>query len=206
MIVHEWLLFTAQTPASPSSLRVLVWRRMQHLGALLVHNGVWMLPHTAGHVQAINDLMTELETHGGYGFFFFARPADIALEQHILDRFQSEREQEYSEFEQRCTLLLQELEWKVTNRKFTLAELEKNEEDLHKLTGWLRKIQTHDFFGGPHHDTASAMLARCRQAMASFTTLVYEKTGLEGTVHPFQSSDSFIAGRRGHLHEDEHQL
>src|SRR5579884_708368 len=154
MIVREWLLFTAQTPASPSSLRVLVWRRMQHLGALLLHNGLWVLPHVPEHAQAIRDLMVELEAHGGCGYFFFAQPADIGLEERILTRFQSEREQEYSEFEENCTVFLKELESETTTRKFSFAELEQHEDDLHKLTSWLRKIQARDFFGGPHHDAA----------------------------------------------------
>lgn len=31
----EWLLFTSQLPASPSRLRVMVWRRMKAAGAVL---------------------------------------------------------------------------------------------------------------------------------------------------------------------------
>jgi hypothetical protein len=205
MIVREWLLFTAQTPASPSSLRVLVWRRMQHLGALLLHNGVWVLPHIPEHAQAIHDLMAELEAHGGCGFFFFAQPADAGLEQHILARFRAEREQEYTEFEQRCTSFLNELERETTTRKFTFAELEEHEDDLHKLTSWLRKIQTRDFFGGPHHDAATAMLARCREALAIFTTLVYEKAGLATTPQAVVSAENAAPDQSGTLQEDEHQ-
>jgi len=178
MVVQEWLLFTAQTPGSPSSLRVLVWRRMQHLGAHLLHNGLWLLPHTSKHVEAIQNLVTELEAQGGCGFFFFAQPANATLGQNILARFQAEREQEYTEFTERCTSFLAELERETTARKFTFAELEENEDDLHKLTSWLRKIQARDFFGSPHHEEATAMLARCNQALAAFTDSVYEQAGL----------------------------
>lgn len=204
MIVREWLLFTAQTPASPSSLRVLVWRRMQHLGALLLHNGVWVLPHIPEHAQAIRDLMVELEAHGGCGFFFFAQPADVVLEQHILARFQSEREQEYSEFEAHCTLFLNELERETTTRKFTFAELEEHEDDLHKLTSWLRKIQARDFFGGPHHDAATTMLARCREALTTFTTLVYEKAGLATITQPVQPGDNAPSDQKSSQEKGKH--
>ncbi len=199
MIVREWLLFTAQTPASPSSLRVLVWRRMQHLGALLLHNGVWVLPHTPEHAQAIHDLMAELEAHGGCGFFFFAQPADAGLEQNILARFQSEREQEYTEFGERCASFLNELDRETVAQKFTFAELEENEDDLHKLTSWLRKIQARDFFGGPHHDAATTQLTRCRQALATFTSLVYEKAGLAPAV---QSANN-AAPDKGNVVQEE---
>ena len=42
--MQTWLVFIPQLPSSPSSLRVLVWRRMRTAGAAALQQGVWVLP------------------------------------------------------------------------------------------------------------------------------------------------------------------
>lgn len=178
MAARDWLLFTAQTPASPSSLRVLVWRRMQNMGAVTLHNGVWILPRSAEHEQNLWKLVTDLEAQGGNGLFFVAQTSDPTLEQRVISRFQAEREQEYAELEERCMAFLHEIEREALLQKFTFAELEENEDDLNKLTAWLRKISARDFFAAPRRDPAVTALARCQLALRTFTSAVYERFGL----------------------------
>jgi phosphoketolase len=62
--------------------------------------------------------------------------------------------------------------------KCTFAELEENEQDLLRLTRWLRKIQQRDFFPGPSSRAAHEHIISCRQALQTFTTTVYEQEGL----------------------------
>jgi hypothetical protein len=173
-----WLVFFPQTPATPSSLRVLVWRRLQQAGAINLQSGAWMLPQTSEQEQTLLTLLTEMEQQGGSGFFLEARAPTEAIQADLIERFQEERAKEYEEFGDRCQEFLQEIEKETRAHKFTFAELEENEQDLLKLTRWLRKIQRRDFFPSSSSREAVAHLADCRQALERFTATVYEQEGL----------------------------
>lgn len=183
MPARQWLLLLPQTPAVPSSLRVMAWRKMQQLGALSLQNGVWMLPRSKELERSLNTLLAELEAQGGGGFLLVAQVPDKELEERIIERFRAERQQDYEEFLDRCKGFLGELEKEVQVEKFTFAELEENEEDLHKLTLWLRKIHERDFFGGAQREAATAALARCRGSLEQYTEQVY-------SLYGFTSSDT----------------
>ncbi len=174
----SWLVFFSQTPATPSSLRVLVWRRLQQAGALNLQGGAWMLPHIKEQVQVFQTLLSEMEQQGGSGFFLEARAPSEVIQAGLIERFQVERESEYQEFGERCQQFLAEIEKETRAHKFTFAELEENEEDLLKLTRWLRKIQQRDFFPSSDGQEAQERLAQCRQTLRAFTITVYEQEGL----------------------------
>ena len=148
-----------------------------------------MLPETSEQKQVLQTLLSELEQQGGSGFFLEARAPSEAMQADLMKRFQEERAKEYQEFGERCQQFLAEVEKETRAHKFTFAELEENEQDLLKLTRWLRKIQQRDFFPGSASREAATHLAGCRQALEAFTTTVYEQEGLPqpstGDVEPF---------------------
>ena len=189
MMDTTWLVFFPQTPATPSSLRVLVWRRLQQTGAINLQSGAWMLPQTSEQEQTLSTLLMEMEQQGGSGFFLEARAPTEAIQANLIERFQEERAKEYQEFGDRCQEFLQEIEKETRAHKFTFAELEENEQDLLKLTRWLRKIQRRDFFPSSSSREAVAHLAGCRQALETFTATVYEQEGLP-TPNP-EDADPF---------------
>ncbi len=178
MMNNQWLVFFPQTPATPSSLRVLVWRRLQQAGAINLQAGVWMLPHAPAQEQLLQTLLAEMKQQEGSGFFLEAVAPSAQVQADLIALFQGERNKEYQEFGERCQQFLQELEKETRVHKFTFAELQENEQDLLRLTRWLRKIQQRDFFPGPASREAQERLARCRQALQTFTTTVYEQEGL----------------------------
>ena len=173
-----WLVFFPQTPATPSSLRVLVWRRLQQAGAINLQGGAWMLPRVKEQEQVLLTLLKEMEQQGGSGFFLEARAPNEVIQAGLIERFQIERAKEYQEFSERCQEFLQEVEKETSALKFTFAELEENEQDLLKLTRWLRKIQQRDFFPSSGNQEAQERLTHCREALQTFTISVYEQEGL----------------------------
>ncbi len=96
MQMDHWLLLSPQLPATPSSLRVLVWRRMQNVGALNLQNGLWLLPHTPDHEQFINATLADIEKHGGMAWIFTAQLVDPTKQERLIARFQKERQEEYN--------------------------------------------------------------------------------------------------------------
>ncbi len=85
MTDNTWLVFFPQTPATPSSLRVLVWRRLQQAGAINLQSGAWMLPHAREQEQILLTLLTEMEQQGGSGFFLEARAPTEVIQADLLE-------------------------------------------------------------------------------------------------------------------------
>ncbi len=157
---------------------MLVWRRMQNAGALNLQNGLWLLPHTPDHEKFINATLADIEKHGGMAWAFTAQLVDPAKQERLIARFQKERQEEYVEFASRCQEFLQEIARETQVRKWTFAELEENEHDLHKLTQWLHQIQRRDFFPDTSGQEAIAQLARCTASLQTFTQTVYAQQGV----------------------------
>ncbi len=175
----QWLLFMAQLPASPSSPRVQVWRRMRAEGAVGLQNGVWILPSSAKHASFMEELLAYVEKHEGSGQIFEVKALNQAVQTDLIEKFKADRGQEYAEFSERCQAFLAEIDKETSQKKFTFAELEENERDLEKLDQWLLKIQERDFFKGSMAENAVSELEQCRQALHLFTQLVYVQEGIE---------------------------
>ncbi|MGW8225794.1 MAG: Chromate resistance protein ChrB [Anaerolineales bacterium] len=175
----HWLLFLPQLPASPSTLRVMVWRRMRAAGALGLQNGVWVLPQTPEEKQFAEELLAYIQEHGANGFVFEVGALNQSIEDDILEQFRADRDEEYIEFCERCDALLAELERETSQEKFTFAELEETEEDLQKLKNWLGKIKARDFYSGKKRSEALDKLELCQTAHQIFASNVYVFQGID---------------------------
>jgi alcohol dehydrogenase class IV len=174
----EWLIFTSQLPTTPSSLRVMVWRRMKSMGALSLQNGVWLLPHTEGNKIFLNELMAYLKEQDAGRQAFVATALDAEIEREMIERFNDQRREEYAEFIERCRDMLRELQKETEKGKFTFAELEENEDDLDKLETWLDKIKKRDHFENEPLEEAGKQIEACRSAFKTFAEQVYQREGI----------------------------
>ncbi len=156
----KWLLLLTQIPASASSARVALWRRLRAAGATSVEHGAWMLPATESHQTLLKELADTVESHGGSASLFEATA--VADDKEMIARFATDRQREYQEFATRAQGLLDEIAKEIAAKKFTFAELEEVEDDLKKLEVWLAKISARDFFaGGGAQDCAQATCGLC---------------------------------------------
>lgn len=169
----EWLIFTSQLPATPSSLRVTVWRRMKAAGAVSLQNGVWVLPRAKDQERILQELMDYLEEQGAQGQTFAATALNKKIERDILERFREQRDEEYTELIERCEGMLEELTKETEKEKFSFAELEENEADLQKLESWLARIKARDHVGGERALEAEHSLEACQEALQVFANRVY---------------------------------
>jgi hypothetical protein len=181
---HEWLLFCPQLPATPSSPRVMVWRRMHTAGSLGLDNGLWILPYNEASEKFIQEIKTYIENQGGSSKSFVANALDEATEAEILLRFQQERAEEYGELKEQSIDFLAEIDKETQRQNFSFAEYEENEQDLVKLEVWFARVKQRDFLGGNQAEEALEWLEKCRQALQRFATAVYdhEKSSLPGRL------------------------
>lgn len=176
---YQWLLFCPQLPATPSSPRVMVWRKMRSAGAVGLDNGLWILPETDASQKILQEIKIYLENQGGTSKTFLASAFDEATETEILERFRQDRREEYYEFKEQCNDFLAEIEKEIGRQNFSFAEYEENEQDLVKLEAWLEKVKQRDFLGGDQMEEAAGWLENCRQALQKFAIEAFnhEKDG-----------------------------
>lgn len=170
---YQWLLFCVQLPATPSSPRVTVWRRMRSAGSLGLDNGLWLLPHTPSAEDFIAEIKRYVASQGGTSRVFFANSFDEDTEKEIRQRFLEDREEEYVELKEQCADFLEEIEKETRRGNFSFAEYEENEQDLNKLETWYAKVQQRDFLGGKHAEEATDWLEKCRDALQTFSAEVF---------------------------------
>jgi hypothetical protein len=61
-----WLLLVYKVPPEPSARRVYVWRKLKAMGALLLHDSVWVLPRSDRTQEKLQWLAGEIqEMEGG---------------------------------------------------------------------------------------------------------------------------------------------
>ncbi len=93
--MRVWVLLHYQIPAVPSANRVHVWRKLKSLGALLVHDSIWVLPATPWAVEQFQWLAGEVHEAGGTAMVWQAEGTMPGQEADLISRFQAASEQEY---------------------------------------------------------------------------------------------------------------
>jgi hypothetical protein len=171
---YKWILFCPQLPATPSSPRVMIWRKMRTAGSLGLDNGLWLLPYSERSLKIISEMKTYVSGQGGTSKTFLSNALDEETEAGILRKFGEDRAEEYAELKEQCADLLAELQKETERQNFSFAEYEENEQDLEKLEIWFGKVQERDFLGGEDGREASAWLDKCRLSLQLFADQVYE--------------------------------
>jgi len=92
----RWVLLSSRLPREPSRLRLGVWRRLSRLGALLLHDAVWVLPADAKTREAFEWLAEEIGEQGGTAFLWEALSLDEPQNRELVRRFRTEADGRYA--------------------------------------------------------------------------------------------------------------
>jgi hypothetical protein len=91
----RWVLLSSRLPREPSRLRLGVWRRLRRLGAVLLHDAVWVLPAGAETREAFEWLAEEIAEQGGTAFVWEAMSLDEPQNRELVRRFRAEADARY---------------------------------------------------------------------------------------------------------------
>jgi hypothetical protein len=92
----RWVLLSSRLPREPSRLRLGVWRRLRRLGAVLLHDAVWVLPAGPSTREAFEWLAEEIAEEGGTAFLWEAASLDEPQNRELVRRFRAEADARYA--------------------------------------------------------------------------------------------------------------
>jgi hypothetical protein len=124
----EWVLLVYKIPREPTSSRAAVWRKLKRLGALLLHDAVWVLPATAWTREQFQWLAVEIGELGGEVYLWESRLLLNGQAEELVRQFQARVEIAYQEI---------------------LNELEHENADLVALSRTYQQIHAQDYFHSP---------------------------------------------------------
>lgn len=157
----RWLVLVIRLPAEPTRHRVAVWRELRKIGALSLGQGIWAVPDVPAFADGTRRAVELTERAEGQAVTLTAsgRSAEDATRFEAM--FTAARSEDWSEFLADCDKFEQEIAKEIRTAKFTLAELEEEEQSLERLRRWHRDLTARDVFGAPEAPRAAERLARC---------------------------------------------
>jgi len=168
-----WTVLAVRLPAEPSRHRVAVWRELRRAGALSLGQGVWALPATPAFETALRRALELTKRGEGEILLLDARGRDADQADRLEALFTAGREAEWVEFISECQKYEAELDKEIADQKFTLAELDEEEQSLERLRRWYRELKLRDLFGAPSASSAESHLKESRARLEDFAERVY---------------------------------
>ena len=121
----NWLLLHYKLPSKPSALRVYIWRKLKRLGAILLHEAVWVLPDQPRTAEQVQWLTAEIQEMGGEAYSWRASTILGADTESITQQFNEQVDTVYSDL---------------------LKRLEKPRADLQEISREYQQTASQDFF------------------------------------------------------------
>jgi len=91
----SWALLVFTLPREPSAPRVAVWRKLKKLGAVLLHDAVWVLPAQPALLEQFRWLAAEIRESSGEALVWVAQQGLPDQDDTLVGQFQTQAEMEY---------------------------------------------------------------------------------------------------------------
>ena len=92
-----WILLHYKLPNKPSALRVYTWRKLKRLGAILLHDAVWVLPDLPRTAEQIQWMTAEIREMGGEAYSWRATTILGHDEESLTKQFNAQVDVVYSD-------------------------------------------------------------------------------------------------------------
>ncbi|WP_329286844.1 Chromate resistance protein ChrB [Streptomyces sp. NBC_00691] len=169
----RWLILVIKLPAEPSRHRVAVWRELRRIGALSLGQGIWAVPEVPVFTGGVQRALELTESAGGQAVALQASGRSEQDAARLRDMFTAARSADWTEFLADCGKFEEEIAKEIRIGKFTLAELEEEEQSLERLRRWHRDLTARDVFGAPEAAEAAARLKHCTAVCEHYSERVF---------------------------------
>lgn len=139
--MKQWLLLVYKIPREPTAGRVSVWRKLKQLGAVLLHDAVWLLPATPRTQEQYQWLSAEIAELGGEATLWRSELVLGRSETELVELFEAEVEPTYREI---------------------LQSLKRKQPDLATLGRKYQQAQDRDYFASKLGQQVRAALLAAR--------------------------------------------
>ncbi|TDD91708.1 Chromate resistance protein ChrB [Actinomadura rubrisoli] len=169
----RWLILVIKLPTEPSRHRVAVWRELRKIGALSLGQGIWAVPEVPVFADGVQRALDLTDSAGGQGTTLRASGRSAEDAARFQEMFTAARSADWAEFLADCGKFEDEIAKEIRIAKFTLAELEEEEQSLERLRRWHRDLTARDVFGAPEAARAGTRLKRCAAACEDYAERVF---------------------------------
>ncbi len=121
----SWVLLVYKIPRKPTASRAYIWRKLKRLGALLIHDAVWVLPATPWTSEQFQWLSVEIAELGGEALLWESHLLLNGQQDALVRQFLTKVDAAYEEI---------------------LADLEKGNADLVALSRRYQQVRAQDYF------------------------------------------------------------
>ncbi|MCI0475237.1 MAG: hypothetical protein L0Y55_03245 [Anaerolineales bacterium] len=139
-----WLLLHYKIPTHPTARRVYIWRKLQRLGAILLHDAVWVLPANSRTREQLQWLTCEITELRGAAFLWQGQLLQGTQEDALIQHFTARTDQEYQKI---------------------LSALKHAPRDLTTLSRRFQQVQSQDYFQSPLADQVRQTLVSAREGV-----------------------------------------
>ena len=159
----SWILLSSRLPREPSRLRLGIWRRLKRLGAVLIHDAVWVLPADAKTREAFEWLAQEIEEQGGTAWVWEGAGASAVQDRQAVELFRRQADARYAEIGQAAEAIrgaaLRGRRRKGRRHPPPPAALAHAVRQLRGLERALRLERRRDYFRAPGRDAAVTLVS-----------------------------------------------
>ena len=192
---RRWLLLLPRLPAEPARHRMALWRELRRSGAIPLGQAVWAVPDLPA-VRPLLQRVTDIaDTANGTLLLLSAQgfaDADVARLEQL---YAAARQEEWTEFAADCGKYLAELAKEERLGKYTLGELEEEEQSLDRLRRWYRELRSRDLLGIPATTDSATALKLCEERFEAYADHVYAV--LSTPPMSLELAERWMSGKEG---------
>ena len=166
-------MLLTRMPTEPARHRMALWRELRRSGGLLLGPSVWAVPDIPVAAELVGRVQKSVDAAGGTFLALSATGYGPADAERLQRLYLQAREEEWSEFRTDCGKYLTELEHEESIAKYTLAELEEEEQSLDRLRRWYRELRRRDLLGAAAMTAATTELKVCQERFEQYAEHVY---------------------------------
>ncbi|MFI0927065.1 Chromate resistance protein ChrB [Streptomyces sp. NPDC021012] len=170
----RWLVLIVKIPAEPSRHRVAAWRELRRIGALSLGQGIWAVPDVPVFADGVRRTVELSERAQGQTVVLEATGRGGQDAARPRESFDALREADWTGFLADCGKFEEEIAKEIRIGKFTLAELEEEEQGLERLRRRHRDLTARDVFGSLLAADAAERLKQCAAACEHYAELVFK--------------------------------